>query len=133
MKIFSRWRRKHTNVVEAEEHKSDFEDVFAVYTSKSKVIYVLLHVYDRVFTLSMQEDTGSDSTLISETMWQQLGCPKLTKYTRRLMSMHDGSHLIVKGILNTVMEYKERYIPVCIKIVDSKKSFGLVGRDVLES
>ena len=47
--------------------------------------------------------------------------------------MHDGSHLIVKGILNTVMEYKERYIPVCIKIVNSKKSFGLVGRDVLES
>ena len=76
--ISSRQRGKYTNFVEAEEHESDFEDIFAVYTSKSKVISVLLHFHDRVFTLSMQEDTGSDSTFISETMWQHLGCTKLT-------------------------------------------------------
>ena len=81
----------------------------------------------------MQEDTGSSCTIISTTMWKDLGKPTLTKYKGPTLKSYDGSALKIIGVLETAISYDKKYGVHEIRVVDSSKRFGLIGRDMLEA
>ena len=43
--------------------------------------------------MSMQKDTGSSCTLISDTMWRKIGCPKLAKSNGKALTSYDGHYM----------------------------------------
>jgi len=121
------------------EEGADYKDVFSLESryndqrSADQMVKVSIQLGKIFKTISMQEDTGSDSTIISDAMWMEVGNPKLARYTGKQLSMYDNSNLNVIGVFNTVIGYQDKYFPVAIKVVKSSKLFGLLGRDVLNN
>jgi hypothetical protein len=130
--------RNHDNSNQ-DEDGADYKDVFSLESryngqrSADQMVKVSIQLGKIFKTISMQEDTGSDSTIISDAMWMEIGNPKLARYSGKQLSMYDNSNLIVIGVFNTVIGYQDKYFPVAIKVVKSSKLFGLLGRDVLNN
>ncbi len=81
----------------------------------------------------MQEDTGASCTIISTTMWKKLGKPVLQKYQGRALRSYDGTALKIVGTLSLALFYEKRYHVVSVRVVESDKCFGLLGRDIMIS
>ncbi len=82
--------------------------------------------------VSMQIDTGASCTVISSTMWQKMGKPKLSRCSKTLEA-YDGHTMRTLGKFTAVVEIDDKYVPADIIVIDSRKSFGLLGCDLLEN
>lgn len=82
--------------------------------------------------IPMQVDTGASVSVLSSKIWEDLNRPELEKCNRRLEA-YDGHSLKTLGKLVTVVELRKRLHPVELMVVSSSKSFGLLGRDLLDS
>ena len=124
---------KSEDISDGDDGGADYKNVFSmeIKIDGSKAIRVGVQLGQIYKTVAMQEDSGSDSTIISDTIWTEIGKPQLAKYSGKQLSMYDNSKLKIMGVLNTVILYKDKYLPVAIKVVKSTKAFGLLGRDVL--
>ena len=92
---------------------------------------IVLNLRD-IGSIDMQIDTGAAISLISTQMWQQLGRPELAGIQRQLYC-YDGHIIHSRGILRTIVEFSSgKCKNVGITIVDSPKTYGLLGRDLLE-
>ena len=77
----------------------------------------------------MQIDTGADITVISTHVWKEvLKSPKLEKYSKRL-EVYDGHRLTTRGKLVTAIERNGKFLLGDIIVVESRKPFGLLGRN----
>ena len=79
----------------------------------------------------MQVDTGSDSTVISSKIWNELGKPQLAGKIRHL-EVYDGHQLTLQGSLICDVEWNgSKLTQKQLAVVQSDKEFGLHGRDLL--
>ena len=80
----------------------------------------------------MQVDTGADISVISTKVWKDIfGSPKLEKYSQKL-EVYDGHELKTRGKMVAVIDKNGKYQIGDIVIVESRKPFGLLGRNFLE-
>lgn len=82
--------------------------------------------------IKMQIDTGADISVISTKIWKKMGSPKLQRFSKKL-EVYDGHVLTTKGKLTSVIERKGKYKTGDIVVVESEKSFGLLGRNFLDN
>ena len=80
--------------------------------------------------IDMLIDTGSDVTIISEDMWQRIGKPKLS-ISSKILRQFDGSKIPLMGKCSVLLEHENKYIPVDIIVTKVKKTYGLLGNDVV--
>ena len=79
----------------------------------------------------MQVDTGVDITVISSSIWTELGKPQLNGKIRRLVAS-DGHKLTLLGSLTCDINWNgSKYRQQQLAVVQSDKKFGLLGRDIL--
>jgi hypothetical protein len=78
----------------------------------------------------MQIDTGASVSVISSKMWTDLDKPSLGKSFKRLEA-YDGHAMKTMGTFTSVLEHNGVLSPIVLTVVDSEKSFGLLGRDIL--
>lgn len=81
--------------------------------------------------MKMQVDTGASCSVISTVMWKQMGKPPLTKCLKRLEA-YDGHTLKTAGKFTALLEKRNVCYPVQLVVVESEKTFGLMGRDILD-
>ena len=82
--------------------------------------------------LQMMEDTGASVTVISETMWKQLGEPILDRRADTTET-YDNHVMEILGRMHTELTWNNNNYPVTISVVKCNRNFGLLGRDVLSS
>jgi len=80
----------------------------------------------------MQIDTGAGLSLLSSSLWQKIGSPSLSKYKKALES-YDGHVMKTIGVFQCEIERKNKFEVVNLVVVQSDKSFGLLGRDNIQS
>ena len=79
----------------------------------------------------MQVDTVADSTVISSSIWTELGKPQFNGKVRRL-GAYDGHQLTLLGSLTCDVEWNgSKYRQQQLAVVQTDKKFGLIGRDIL--
>ena len=79
----------------------------------------------------IQIDSGAYKSVISSAMWKKLGSPKLKKYFGG-SEAYDGHRMRVIGELEESFEWNNVLRVMCFLVIDSCKSFGLLGRDIIE-
>ena len=79
----------------------------------------------------MQEDTGSDISLIQVNFWPNLGKQMLKKSTLQQKQL-DSSFIKRPGTLKGTFETKNRLEIIHITVVVCTKDHGLLGIDVLK-
>jgi hypothetical protein len=82
--------------------------------------------------IPMQVDTGASVTIISSELWQTLGQPSLAKCHRRLEA-YDEHAMTTLGRWSVAVELHGRLHPADLVVVQSRKTYGLLGRDLLNS
>ena len=95
------------------------------------VVTIPIEINKKTFTIQMQEDTGASCSIISTKMWMSLNKPTLEKYKGRQILSYDGHELKVVGIIKVLVNYKGQYDVQELKVVESSRNFGLLGRDML--
>uniref|UniRef100_A0A1I8FI61 Peptidase A2 domain-containing protein n=1 Tax=Macrostomum lignano TaxID=282301 RepID=A0A1I8FI61_9PLAT len=80
----------------------------------------------------MQIDTGASVSVLSSAQWALLGKPPLMRSNRRLEAF-DGHVMKSLGKVTATVELRGRLQPVELIVVSSEKTYGLLGRDLLES
>lgn len=83
-------------------------------------------------TVKFQVDTGASLSLISSALWRKIGDPPLKNCNKRLEA-YDGHLLKTLGYLDTVLESEQHFTPAKLVVVQSEKTFGLLGRDSIVS
>ena len=78
----------------------------------------------------MQIDTGASVSVISTKMWTDMGKPSLMKSSKRLEA-YDGHAMNTMGKFMSVLDHNGVLCPIVLTVVESAKSFGLLGRDIL--
>lgn len=81
--------------------------------------------------IPMQIDTGSSISIISSNIWQQLGRPQLRRCDRRLEA-YDGHIIPTLGKFTATIDFDNRYSLCDFVVVEVDKTFGLIGRDLLD-
>ena len=122
--------RISTNYVDKELISANDEsfNVCDVNPEEKKTCIINVMINDK--HLKMQQDTGSTITIISSKMWKELNKPTLQRTTAKLQA-YDGHTMSVLGKFTAVLEHEKRFHPITITVVESTKSFGLLGRDYL--
>ena len=83
-------------------------------------------------TVNMQNDTAAAVSVISSFIWDQLGRPALEGDIRRLIC-YDGHIIQSMGNLKTDARFPDgKIITVSLSVVQAKKTFGLMGRDLYQ-
>ncbi len=80
--------------------------------------------------ISMQEDSGATISVVSSHIWKNMGKPKLRKSIRQLIA-YDGHIMKNLGKFTASIELEGKYLLVDLEVIDSKKTFGLLGRDLI--
>ena len=70
--------------------------------------------------VSMQIDTDASCTVISSKIWSKMGEPKLSRCYKTLEA-YDGRTMRSLGKFTTIVEKDDKYMPVNIIVIDSKK------------
>ena len=78
----------------------------------------------------MLRDTGASLTLISTKIWDQLGRPELKEMTTGVET-YDNHKMKYLGALFANVIYGNKPLKIKIAVVESDRSFGLLGRDIL--
>ena len=115
-------------------NKCDYTDIYSVEEVNGgalKNIHVVINHKDH--TLLMQEDTGASCTIMSTRIWKKIGKPRLEKFKGRPLRSYDGTALKIIGTLSVLIEYRKRYDVLEVRVVESDKNFGLLGRDILDN
>ncbi|PAA80925.1 hypothetical protein BOX15_Mlig029604g7 [Macrostomum lignano] len=89
-----------------------------------------VRINDKPF--KMQIDTGASVSVLSSAQWALLGKPSLMRSNRRLEAF-DGHVMKSLGKVTATVELRGRLQPVELIVVSSEKTYGLLGRDLLES
>uniref|UniRef100_A0A1I8I2N6 Eukaryotic translation initiation factor 4H n=1 Tax=Macrostomum lignano TaxID=282301 RepID=A0A1I8I2N6_9PLAT len=89
-----------------------------------------VRINDKPF--KMQIDTGASVSVLSSAQWALLGKPPLMRSNRRLEAF-DGHVMKSLGKVTATVELRGRLQPVELIVVSSEKTYGLLGRDLLES
>ena len=80
----------------------------------------------------MEVDTGAAATIISAKMWRAMGSPVLN-VSNRFFSAYDGHRMKPLGELTDCQIQKDDVSVLCnVTVVESVKSYGLLGRDILD-
>ena len=82
--------------------------------------------------IDMEVDTGAAVTLISESIWRSMGSPKLTP-SNKLFTAYDGHKMKPVGDLKCCIEAKGKSVLAVVTVVNSFKTYGLLGRDLMET
>ena len=83
-------------------------------------------------SVKMQVDTGASATIISSKIWQDLKSPSLSKYHRALEA-YDGHKFNVLGKFKAEVELESKFKLSDIIVIASDKSYGLLGRDLIDN
>lgn len=94
---------------------------------------ITVEVQKRNFNLLMQKDTGASCSIISSKMWENMKQAPLQKYKGMPLTSYDGTALKIIGTINALIRYGNKYDIQEFKVVESSKTFGLIGRDMLTS
>ena len=78
--------------------------------------------------ISMMKDTGASLTLISKTLWKQIGHPKLEEKNTGIETYDKHKMNYLSAFFSTVL-YNNKHVNVNIAVVDADRNFGLLGRD----
>ena len=72
---------KSEDISDGDDGGADYKNVFSmeIKIDGSKAIRVGVQLGQIYKTVAMQEDSGSDSTIISDTIWTEIGKPQLAK------------------------------------------------------
>ena len=82
--------------------------------------------------ISMQEDSGATVSVVSSYIWKRMGEYKLRKSTLRLIA-YDGYIMNNLGKFTASIELDGKYLLADLEVINSTKTFGLLGRDLLRS
>ena len=82
--------------------------------------------------ISMQEDSGATVSVVPSYIWKRMGEPKLRKPTRRFIA-YDGYIVNNLSKFTASIELDGIYLLADLEVIDSIKTFGLLGRDLLRS
>ena len=123
-------RSKPTHYMSDHSSEEDFgflqaNEVFSIEERTSEV-------FINGVRITMQIDTGASVSVISSRIWKSLGKPRLNKSMKRMES-YDGRTLRTLGKFETTLEKDDRYYPAELIVIESDKSFGLIGRDLLQA
>ena len=81
--------------------------------------------------MEMEKHTGASCSLISKTMWSQLGKPKLKKSKSKIVA-YDGHEMCQMGSFECVIETElNKYLLATLTVINCDRNFGLAGRDLL--
>ena len=81
----------------------------------------------------MEVDTGASATIISAKMWRTMGSPTLN-VSNRLFTAYDGHRMKPLGdLINCRIESSDVSILSSVTVVESQKSYGLLGRDIMDN
>ena len=81
--------------------------------------------------VNMQIDTEANVSIVSSNFWRQIGQLKLQKCIRRLEA-YDGHIMLTLGKFTGTLDMDGRYSLCDFVAVKADKSFGLIGRDLLD-
>lgn len=82
--------------------------------------------------IKMEVDTGSSATLISLNMWRGIGAPQLSP-SSHVFTAYDGHRICPAGEFFAVLAYKEKSVHSKVTVVKAERTFGLLGRDVIDA
>ncbi|PAA65473.1 hypothetical protein BOX15_Mlig032217g3 [Macrostomum lignano] len=85
--------------------------------------------------VKMEKDSGAACSLISRKIWEDLGRPPLKSAKSRMLA-YDGHVMKQLGILECLVETDGtdgRFIAAELPVIDCQQTFGLLGRDLLNS
>ena len=113
----------------------DYVDIFSTVdrVCGDDLVNVSVVVGKKDHTILMQEDTGASCTIISSCIWKELGSPKLKKFKGKALRSYDGTALKITGDLPLLITYRDHYDIHNVRVVESEKNFGLLGRDILST
>ena len=80
--------------------------------------------------IPMMEDGGASLTVISTKLWKQLGQPPLQE-RKSAIQTYDDHQIDFQGDLITKITFIGKTFGAKIVVVKCKKTFGLLGRDIL--
>ena len=75
------------------------------------------------------QDSGATVSVVSSYIWKRMGEPKLRKSTRRLTA-YDGHIMNNLGKFTASIELDGKYLLADLEVIDSRKTFRLLGRDL---
>lgn len=81
--------------------------------------------------LKCELDTGAGVSIMSESLWQQLGRPALKKSNTQLGGYVSDHKFTVLGRYEALVELEGKYHHINFEIVKGSKNYALLGRDVL--
>lgn len=82
-------------------------------------------------TVMMELDTGASVSMISEKIWRDIGSPRLEQ-SRKVFTAYDGHKFQPLGELKCLIGFNEKTVDAIVTVVHSFKSYGLLGRDLLD-
>ena len=82
--------------------------------------------------IQMEIDTGSSATLISLNMWRTIGAPQLSP-SSHVFTAYDGHRICPAGEFFAVLAYQEKSVNSKVTMVKAERTFGLLGRDVIDA
>ena len=114
------------------QEECEFADIFSLNTSApASMRNMVVYINRERFVFKMQEDSGASCSIISSKMWEDMNRPKLNKYKGAPLVSYDGSALKIMGTIEVLVENEGVYEVHQVKVVESLKNFGLMGRDML--
>ena len=123
-------------VVNSDDRPADSNQLLFISPDQTHLID---NVQDKMETISingqavhMQIDTGASCTVISSKMWRALGTPALSR-SGKVLEAYDGHQLRINGKFTALIESKTKFLTANITVVQAEKSFGLLGRDIMDN
>lgn len=78
----------------------------------------------------MELDTGAAATVISESVWRDLGSPTLTT-SDQIFTAYDGHRILPLGKLHTSLCRGDKSVEADVTVLKADRPFGLLGRDLI--
>lgn len=124
-------RRKTTNFVDGDDR-----DCFNVLSGKTYAgqdfrteIAVIQEDGNKVM-VKAQIDTGAGVSVMSQTVWRQLGSPKMNR-TDIVLTTYADTRMKVLGKYKASIIFEEKLLDIEFFVVKSRRNFVLLGRDKL--